>query len=241
MTVETTGTRTSRHHPAGFSLAELMFALAILGIALTALAPLFPAAVRENQSSANNVVGTLICKNVLAVAKARLSHQGMAGVGTNLTQILPAPSGLIGVGDLKYPHRGGTVTRGALLFARRIAAGVNDYLLVVVSYAKLKPAHVVEARRLGPACKIDAGATTFTAPAGKGNLLKIRSPVIAPDGRFAFIKSVSGDEATLDRPISTTEAVSDPFVIVATNGTTVLGDITSPVMSVLVTRTALRE
>jgi len=241
MTVETTGTRTSRHRrPAGFSLAELMFALAILGIALTALAPLFPAAVKENQSSANNVVGTLICKNVLAVAKTRLSHKGMGTLGTDLTQIEPA-RGRIGEGDLKYPlnNSGPSDTRGALLFARRTAArrSLNDYLLVVVSYAKLKPTNNVEARRL-TGRSIDASKKAFP---GAGRLLKIRSPVIALNGRFAFIKSVSGDVVTLDRDVPV-EAVSDAFVIVETDAAgNLLDEIVSPVMSILVTRTALRE
>ena len=57
---------------AGFSLVELLFAIFIMGTALAMSAALFPTAMRENESSINDTVGTIICKSGLALARTQL-------------------------------------------------------------------------------------------------------------------------------------------------------------------------
>jgi prepilin-type N-terminal cleavage/methylation domain-containing protein len=61
---------TRRLQTTGFTLTELMIAIAIFGIGLAMAAALFPAAIKQNQSSVNNVMGSIICQNGLATVKA---------------------------------------------------------------------------------------------------------------------------------------------------------------------------
>jgi len=55
----------------GFSLAELMISIGILAVGLTMAGALFPAALQASRESLKDVLGSIICENGLAVAKAR--------------------------------------------------------------------------------------------------------------------------------------------------------------------------
>jgi len=48
---------------------ELMMAIGILGIGMVMAASVFPAALKENQLSNNDVIGEMICKNGLVMGK----------------------------------------------------------------------------------------------------------------------------------------------------------------------------
>jgi len=54
-----------------FSLAELMISIGILAVGLTMAGALFPAALQASRESLKDVLGSIICENGLAVAKAR--------------------------------------------------------------------------------------------------------------------------------------------------------------------------
>ena len=62
----------------GFTMMELMLTIGILAIALTMVSGLFPVAVKENNESYKDIVGTLICENGLAVAKTMLEKSDIS-------------------------------------------------------------------------------------------------------------------------------------------------------------------
>ena len=233
--------RSSAAGGGGFSLVELMIAVGILGVGLIFSLALFTAAVKENASSANSSMGTLICKNALAVARIRLKNGPSAiAIGTTFG---PIPAGKLGLGDLAYPIGSADTTRGCVVLGARMRGGegnpINDYLLVFVAYKKNETGHSVEARQLG--CTVGANATSLTA-ADQETWLQIGSPVIAPNGQYAWIIAVDGDTASLDRAIDETADVVGPYVIVELNspGGAVFGKI-SPAIAVMGSRTGLQN
>jgi prepilin-type N-terminal cleavage/methylation domain-containing protein len=70
---------------AGFTLMELMIAIGIMGVGLSMVMCLFPAALKEAGSSIQDTMGGMICKNAIAIAKAKLLHSSLSTIGTNLT------------------------------------------------------------------------------------------------------------------------------------------------------------
>ena len=227
----------------GFSLVELMIAVGILGVGLIFSAALFTAAVKENVSSANSSMGTLMCKNALAVARVRLKN-GPGAIAIDTT-FGPIPASKLGLGDLAYPIGNADTTRGCVALGARMVGDdqgnpINDYLLVFVAYRKSDAGHSVEARPL-VGCSVDADATSFSAT-GLEALLQIGSPVIAPNGQYAWIIAIDGDTVHLDRAIDETAPVVNPFVIVevVSPGGAVFGKI-SPAISVMGSRTGLQD
>lgn len=73
----------SRDSRRGYSLVELLFAVFILGAGLAMSAVLFPAAIRQNKTSFNDSIGTMICKNAIAAAASRITPSDFtAGAST---------------------------------------------------------------------------------------------------------------------------------------------------------------
>ena len=58
---------------AGFSLTELMIAIGIMAIGLAMVASLFPAALAINRRSTQEILGTIICENGIALTKVRFA------------------------------------------------------------------------------------------------------------------------------------------------------------------------
>ncbi len=146
-----TNPRTTRAPRYGFSLAEMVIALAILGVGLSMLLSLFPAAIVETASSTNQTMGSLICQNGLTMAKSALTsdlllsrkpstdeqpHNGWMRV----QEVREAWTNLVNLGDRRYPVQAiaKTTTRGVVILARKVNADVNDHRwqLIAVSYAK---------------------------------------------------------------------------------------------------------
>ena len=218
-----------------FSLVEMMIAVGILGVGLIYSAALFATAVKENETSANNAMGTIICKNALAMARVRLRD------GDIVTTFGVIPAAKLGSGDLAYPVNTPSPTRGCIVLGKRMTDDkdepINDYLLVFVA-CHMKAGHGVAAYKL-TGCTVGADQDNFTA-AGHGQGLKAGSPVIAPSGKYAWIKTVSGDKVYLNRPIDTENNVDAPFVIVEKDGAGIYGTV-SPAMWVFGTRTGLQK
>jgi prepilin-type N-terminal cleavage/methylation domain-containing protein len=234
----TTPPRADRRR-AGFSLAEVLIALGILGMALAMLPGLFAAAVKQQQTSVSNVLGSLICRNGLSMARVRLRHADTP-FGAALA---PLAAGKLGAGDRAYPTGQQDGHLGFLLLGRRMDAGRNDYMLAVVSYAKRDPDNGVAAHRLS-GCTIGADDDTFTVGSSEGKWLKVGTPVIAPSGRYAYLQGVEDDgtqtTARLSRPIDPNNVVNNPFVVAETDGGGPDKDVTvSPALAVLLTRTAI--
>ena len=230
----------------GFSLVELMISIAILGIGLTMAAALFAAAINRNESSVDDAVGSIICENGLAVAKAVL----VAGdISSGTLQVLADESSPIGDDLIFYAsqHHPSGLEDGDIgnndQMKGFVVLGRQDgscYQLVVVSYARSKN-NTVEAITLTSNISDPADESfTINGVAADDCPKLVGSPVIDTDsGKFAMITGVSGTTAYLDHAIG--EAAVNPIVIVEKNGGgSITGD-SSPAMAVLVTRTGLRE
>lgn len=199
-----------RARPRGFSLVELMISIGILGVGLAMAAALFPAAIIENQQSANDILGTIMCENALAVVKAKIKAND-----PNLTDLIPLASdpiadanfvcitgGLLTEVDLAYPAPGdpndpsddpndwiGTIPdrrpstrRGCVVLARRMKADENDFQIVVVAFRKKDPNHKVAVVPLTDPNIYDAGEVSLmTITDGDPNNVKLDSPVIIVD------------------------------------------------------------
>ena len=97
---------------AGFSLIELLISMGILVVGLVMAGTLFPAAIKQTGRSVDDTIGTIICQNALAVAKAKLTHttgpnpvNPLAGSITYFVNVTwPTPgSSFITEAELAYP------------------------------------------------------------------------------------------------------------------------------------------
>ncbi len=113
---------TRSQHSRAFTLAELMIAIGIMGIGLVMVMALFPAALKENASSVHDVMGSLICKNAIAIAKAQLHKDAI--VSPSLQVISPSN---YGYGDT-YPNEVGIVaSQSGNKFMAASSAGNKAY------------------------------------------------------------------------------------------------------------------
>jgi prepilin-type N-terminal cleavage/methylation domain-containing protein len=62
------------HAPAhrGFSLAEVMLAMFILGIGIVAVASIFPAGIAQQRQAADDILGPIVAENALAVLRSKV-------------------------------------------------------------------------------------------------------------------------------------------------------------------------
>lgn len=252
-TNQTTRRRFARARRA-FTLTELLIAIGIMGVGLTMVSALFPAAAKETANSTYDIIGSIVCHNAVGTIKARLTYPLKTSGGATIappTLVLitpdstPTPADVqVAAGDMMYPMlRTGepATTRGWMGFVRQI--GGNDYQFVVVSYQKEAAADTVEAHLLaglGNTCAVDLdGRAYITAPGGNSYLLP-GSPVILADGTFATITArKANDQAYLDHSLPTSPG--SVYVIAEKDSGGVYVGVRSPAMAVLVNRTALRQ
>ena len=115
----------------GFTLAELLIAIGILGVGLAMAAALFPAGAKANKDSADDVLGTIVCENGLAIAMRKLETVHVPPNGGNFSDVTT----WVDPSDLEYPAGGGDDV-GYFVVARQVKPPANDYQLVVISYRK---------------------------------------------------------------------------------------------------------
>ena len=78
----------------GFTLIELLISIGILAVGLAMIAAVFPTAIAQTKSSVDDVIGMNICKNTLAVVRARLISGNVSGASdTQFTNLGPDFSG----------------------------------------------------------------------------------------------------------------------------------------------------
>ena len=151
----THATASTNRRRAGFSLAETMIAIGILGIGMAMAASLFPAALQESERASSGQLGSLICENALALAQAVIVPADVQGsaelilLNTTLEQTSDATrriytrdpsSGAVTNYKCVYPSNTANPAYGYLLFGRELSAGKAR--LVVVAYRITSPSAV---------------------------------------------------------------------------------------------------
>ena len=230
---------------AAFSLVEVMIAIGILGIGMTMIAAIFPAAIRENEISTNSTLGKIICENGLTLGRLALT----ADVGNNGTAssdpAIPSEvysdmlkvfanegkTDVLDIGAQHYPYGENESRLGFVLLARKANKG---YQLVTVAYRKAEAAGTVTAKSI--TCKVIS--TTITNASGAE--LRVGSPLIDRiTGKYATIVATNpdGTTGTLDQLIGTA-GTSGYYVIIETKQ----GQVgkRSPAIATIATHTGLR-
>ena len=244
----------------GFTLTEILIALGVMGVGLTMAAALFPAAIKEHESSVNNSLGMIVCENGLAVAQAMAPAMGnslgpVVDENPSNTYSIPLRASHYSVEkDGESPLPDGTMT-GFVLLGRNDDPG-HPLLplvqqLVAVSYAR-PVGHTVQVYRANCTITYNSVVDRYELtdndppdPSGQRRA-KFQGPVIFGDG------SSAGSFARVAGLLDSGAAVLDHPAPVGPQGVWFIleyydadgdGDLdlvdTNPVMSVLVTRTSL--
>ena len=249
----------TRRSASGYSLAELLVAIAILGVGMAMAAQLFPAGLLANEYSGKDLIGTIISRNGIAIAKARLTHPltrddgnpwpdntselGLA-ICSNQSDDPDDDDEETNDGNMRrFPIDFQNANRGFLALARpAVNKNTNDYLIVIISYRKSPAGGDVGLESLVGGESDESKATIkFEGLTGEEvERIQVGSPVILDaDGTHARIveKTVSddGDDVTvlLDRPLD--NGTQDVHVVYEENA------VTSPAMAVVAARTSLKQ
>ena len=149
----------------GFTLAEVMLALGILGFALPMVAAALLAGVLETQESFDNTMSTMLEENALAVLRCRVTHSDLMssiwGPGA-MASFQKLPDGLIHDDDLVYSPFDEPELRtkfACVIMGRRMAPNANDYLFVVMAYRKLRDNDDIDEVKFDPAAPDDTDKT----------------------------------------------------------------------------------
>ena len=181
----------------GFTLAELLIAIGILGVGLTMSAALFPAGLAANKNSADDLLGTLICQNGLALAKMTLRSGDLTVPGSFVdlsSRFQPA--------DLQYPA-GGTSSMGFLVIGRKVQANKNDHQVMVIAYRKHPGGGSVTLRDVTGTAIPKGTVGQFTFSTGS-QYVQVGSPLFFKSQTtvgYATILSKDGSVATIDVPM----------------------------------------
>jgi len=229
-----TGHRTSNLRPQGaFTLAELLIAVAVLGVGLSMVASLFPAALRENQRSTDDVLGSIICQNGLAVVKSKVTHSSDPFSGHTWF------SNYSGLGnDCYFPVGDSDSNMGFCITGRMIEAGKNDYVIAILAYRTRTSANPIVRWINGTISDLDD--VSEVSVTNNPHFVQMGTPMLigsgADAGAWGYV--VAWDEANskavLDRRLPPGANVS--MRVLHENGAT-----ESPAIGVLIARTALKD
>lgn len=119
-------------------MMELMFAIGIMGIGMTMAAALFPAAIKDVQRSSNDVIGSLINDNALALIRTKYPHGSSENPFSTTFKALPIAD--FGDVDSFYPLDEDPAKQyGFLVLGRQVHANQNDYQFMIVSFRRETP------------------------------------------------------------------------------------------------------
>jgi prepilin-type N-terminal cleavage/methylation domain-containing protein len=229
----------------GFSLVEVLISIGVLGIGLSMVMLIFPAAVVENRSSANTTIGGIMCENAIATAKVILVHD--PGFSTVLV-----PTG-VSEEDLKYPAQADNPLRSVFLMARqerdpaKPLDPVNDYVFLAVAVKRAKDTNTIQLKDFTGTLAKDTdeeserfGKYVNLTPSN-GLKLELGCTVIADNGRFSNVVATREGNVYVLRNELRGESDSDPskyFVPLENDGS---GEEPTEAMNALMIRTPLRE
>jgi prepilin-type N-terminal cleavage/methylation domain-containing protein len=221
----------------GFTLVEVLVAIAIMGTGLLMAGALFPAAIRETRSSTVNSVGIMMCENGIDAVRLSLRDADCSIITTNNAFI--SVTAAIG-NDANWL---GSATMSTQVLLRQMPSAVsNDYQVVAVSCALSNTSKTLDCRAID-ATLADNGDGTMKITVGSGEvgMLALRSPVILPDGSWSTISGKSDTTAFLDTWLGW-DVTNQPNVKVWLFAEKEGGNYSpvSPALSVMVTRTALK-
>jgi prepilin-type N-terminal cleavage/methylation domain-containing protein len=227
-----------RRRRAGFTLTEIMFALGILAYGIAMSAGLFAVAMKYNNQSFRDVVGTIICENGAVVAQTVLKHPlNLAGD----SEVLHDVTDRFEAGELTYPAdavNGGSPTSpyGFCVLARQVG-DQNDYQLVIVAY-KLNKTSNKAVMKSGDATIADLTieGEKVSEVQGVPNGALPDSPLIRADnGDLSYIDGVDGSRAVLQTRMDEQENPVKVWVLTETGS-----GVTAPTgMAAYTIRTAL--
>jgi prepilin-type N-terminal cleavage/methylation domain-containing protein len=224
-----------------FSLTELLIALGIMAIGLSMAAALFPTAIKLNEQSGQDSIGTIIAENGLAVAQIQGAairailapdpNSGLIPIDGNNCTVFSSASGDPNLLLYRPDPNSTTTTRGFVILGRKLSAADPNgpAQLVIVSYDKRSSANTVTASLV---TITGSPTTTVTWDATPPVPVPVGSPLIlASTGAYARIidANANGQDAVLDHAVPGMAADNHAFVIVE-NGVTGR----SPAMTVVV-------
>ena len=232
----------------GFSLAELLIAIGIMGAGLAMAAALFPAGMVASEDSFRDITGTIICQNGLAITKARLRYDPTG-------QQVQGPNSAMGTGGMIGTFVDGTALlledethypmglwepdksrRGFLLLVRKSSSGIANHMfgMLALSY-QLSPANGTPIHYTVTAESVPGNDSQLGFSSGTDmDYVTPGSPVIvASTGAYASVVDCDRDnkKATVDRPFPEAHGQS-VFVVCEDVGGGSLAP-TSPGMTVL--------
>jgi len=224
-----------------------MISIGVLGVGLGMVMMLFPAAMKEAGRSNENLLGSIICQNGLAMVKTTLRHGGPGTpAGTTLQQI----SSPLREGDFRYPWNDLNSSHDFAAFGKRVEKHQNDYQFLVLAYGKSEPENEMKMSTVVglfmPPGLSDPDATKIMFfPTAFCPLPAAGSNLIIPTGdsfESAVIESISGMTAVLDRRLVTLEGASTQMTVLVewdlTTNEIVPGN---PIMYQMLARTALKR
>jgi prepilin-type N-terminal cleavage/methylation domain-containing protein len=201
-------TFTHRAGRAGFSLAELVVAMGILGVGMAMAAALFPAGLVGTQDCLNDTTGTIVCHNLAALLDLNAALI-LADVGlqdpANLNTFVPladeATVSCIAIEDQHYPDHTAASRNGFVLLGTRVDRDGNlatqeGYQFIAVAYRKKSAAnHAVIYEIPGIIQGTNLALLPGIAPGRpwlKGALVIDRQ-----SGQYARVVDLAGDDAQL--------------------------------------------
>ena len=213
----------------GFTLAELMISIGVLGIGLTMVASLFPLGLHENQDCVRYALANTITENGLAIVKAVPAASINSFVGTSTVLVPLFDETLSGRLPAAWLHFPTAVTpaeykRGFLAMVRKVnddnnSATDEGHQIVIVAWEKtgpvtnqVKPIRITYTVDPNDALNITASGDLFAG-----------SPLIDEQtGMFSMIVSANDGRTacTLDRPLRPAGASAAGYVIAEMVGTT---------------------
>ena len=205
----------------GFTLAEILIALAILAIGMAMVAAIFPAAMEFNRASTNSTLGTIICENGLVLSELKLTAEildAAASPGqlliyaddahyTNQTPTPAIPPPLTRA-QQHYPTDTADSRTGFVMMARKVPNKGITYQFVTVAYRKTEQSNKVILLPIN--CTIDGKDITGASD------LRIGTPLInRATGEFAFVDSINinGTAGTLDLDITRRTMLSGSYYV----------------------------